>query len=178
VRPATESASTPLTPLRWPRCGAEGIGRYCSTCGNLLGGRRDPSVKHFLKEAALAVTDFDSALIRQPARERFFAEHLVFSTHFVSFLLLAIPVAGLLMGVVFRLINRLGGPTPADDDETAYISTFTAIVGLYAYLGQRRAYASGRLPALIRTGVICASLVPMIVAFKFVLFLATLAWIG
>ena len=63
MRRSTESAPTAYAPLRCPRCGAEGIGRYCSSCGSALGRQRDLSVRHFLREAALAVTDFDSALI-------------------------------------------------------------------------------------------------------------------
>ena len=303
MRPATEQAPTPLTPLRCPRCGAEGIGPYCSACGNVLSGRRDLSVKHFLKEAALAVTDLDSALVasfrslfsrpgeltaeylhgtrhrflppfrvfllcnllyfvavdrlhfnvltaplamqademvyrnasrgvlakrypqmldqtpaHQAARDslrtavttkydgateglgklivvilipiyavllqlmfvgtkRFFAEHLIFSTHFVSFLLLALPLSGLMTSGVFVLM-RLGNISRVDGDETIYITLFTAMIALYVYLGQRRVYASGRLAAAARTGVVAVTVGPMIVGFKFVLFLATLAWIG
>lgn len=303
MKQATEKTSTPLTPLRCPRCGAEGIGRYCSACGNVLGGTRDLSVKHFLKEAALAVTDFDSALIaslrsllvrpgeltaeylhgarhrflppfrvfllcnllyfvavdrlhvtvltaplvvqadqmtyrnasrailakhyplmadtalaRKPARDslrktiaaeydgategigklivvvliplfavlfqamflgtkRFFAEHLVFATHFVSFFLLSIPLSGYLAAFGFFLLRRFDVHLPSDD-ESMYVAAMTALIGTYAYLGQRRAYGSARIPALVRTAAIAVTLVPVVVAFKFVLFLTTLAWIG
>jgi hypothetical protein len=303
VKRSTESAPAPFTPLQCPRCGAEGIGRYCSSCGSRLGGRRDLSVKHFLKEAALAVTDFDSALIatfrslvtrpgqltveylygarhrylppfrvfllcnllyfvavdrlhisvltapldvqademmyrntsrailakryplmtdRSPARKaardslrtavttkydaateglgklivvvlipvyallfqvmfigakRFFVEHLVFSTYFVSLFLLAIPVAGYVAALVLLLLSRLANVHPSDDNEAAYIAAFTALIGLYAYFGQRRVYQSGRIATLIRTAAIAVTLVYVVVAFKFTLFLVTLAWI-
>jgi hypothetical protein len=301
VRRSAERATASFTPLQCPRCGAEGIGRYCSNCGSALGRQRDLSVRHFLREAALAVTDFDSALIatfrsllvrpgkltveylhgarhrflppfrvfllcnvlyfvavdqlhtnvltaplalqadqmvyknasrtllekRYPqiadrstplavrdsvqktitarydgategigklivvvlipfyavifqllfvGTKRFFAEHLVFSTHFVSFFLLGIPLAGLMTEAATWLLYRLEG-VRLPDSETIYGSVLLAMISGYVYFAQRRAYESGRVATLLRTGIVAASVLPMVVGFKFVLFLATLAWI-
>lgn len=296
-------AATPLTPLRCARCGELGVGRFCSSCGGALGRRRDLSVKHFVREAAAAVTDLDSALIgsfrallgrpgqltaayfrgerhkylppfrvfllcnlvyfvavahfgitvltaplavqmdemtyrstaraimvkRYPAlvqqatpaqREqrnalrasittrydaatesvaklivvvlipfyalllqvafigsrRYFAEHLVFATHLSGFLLLAIPALGLATtGYVdiLRLAHIHASP-----GELLYGGGIVVWFAAYAYVAQRVAYGSGRLATALRTTLLVATVVPIIVAFKFVLFLATLYWIA
>ncbi|MEP6494661.1 MAG: DUF3667 domain-containing protein [bacterium] len=293
-----------LTPLRCAKCGAEGIGGFCGNCGAKLAVRRDLSVKHFLAEATVAVTDFDSALIssfrtlfhtpgvltasylsgeryrflppfrvfllcnllyfvavahfgftvlsaplrvqademtyhtitqavltkrlhfEKPAvtaaqkahREaiqksfetkydgategiakvivvvliplyaillqvlfvgarRFFAEHLIFSTHFVAYLLIAIPAVGLSISgyrIALYSVTHILPP----DDEILYGTAIMIAVGAYVYAAQRVVYGSGRLATLARTAVVALTLVPMVVAFKFVLFFATLYWIS
>ena len=301
---ATDRAVTTLTPLRCTKCGAEGIGRFCANCGARLSARRDLSVKHFLAEATVAITDLDSALIssfralfmkpgeltasylfgdrhrflppfrifllcnllyfvavaqfgltvlsaplhvqvddmayrrvsqavltkrlhfEKPAvtpaqkthraaikktfetkydsategiaktivvvlipfyavlfqllftgQRRFFAEHLIFSTHFVSYLLIAIPALGLATsGYVLMLFYGAGIKPP--EDETWYAAGIVLAVSLYVHTAQRVVYESGRLAATARTAVVALTLVPMIVAFKFVLFFATLYWIS
>lgn len=300
----TVGADAPsLTPLQCARCGAQSVGRYCASCGSAIGGRRDLSVKHFLREAVAAITDLDSALIgsfralilrpgeltaaylrgdrhrylapfrvflfcnllyfvavaqfgitvltaplevqmdemtyrhvsraimvkRYPAltqaatpgqRERrdamrvsltarydaatesvaklivvvlipfyalvllvlyvgtrrYFAEHLTFATHLVGIFLLAIPASGLALTGYLRILAlaklhpQLG--------ELPYVAFITAWLGAYAYAAQRVVYGSGRLATSVRTVLLVATLVPIIVAFKFVLFLVTLYWIA
>lgn len=60
---STAAPAGELTPPQCAACGAHDVGRFCSNCGSALADRRDLSVKHFLREAAAAVTDLDSALI-------------------------------------------------------------------------------------------------------------------
>lgn len=48
---------------RCKRCESAEGNRYCTCCGNELGGPRDLSTKQFVKDAVVAVTDVDSALI-------------------------------------------------------------------------------------------------------------------
>ncbi len=298
------ASASPLTPLQCARCGAQSVGKYCSSCGHALVGRRDLSIKHFLREAALAVTDFDSALLgsfrtlllrpggltatylrgdrhrylppfrvfllcnllyfaavsqfhttvltapldvqmdemtyrnatraimvkrypalmqsateRQRARrdamrktittryddategigklivvvlipfyaivlqllfvgtKRYFAEHLVFATHLVSLLLLLIPASGLAVygwtSAVYRIAHIRG-----EDSELPYVVAMTLWFGVYTFVAQRVAYDSGRVAALVRTTLLAGLILPIIVAFKFVLFLVTLYWIG
>ena len=263
------------------RCGAAGIGRYCANCGTVLAGGRDLSVKHFLKEAAFAFTDFDSALIasfralifkpgvltaeylrgerhrflppfrvflfcnilyflavaqfhvtvltaplrvqademtyfkvsrailatRYPAltksataaekatsdlvdaaittkydgvtegigklivvvlipfyallfevlfvgSKRYFAEHLIFATHFVAFLLLAIPLTGIAAGGVAYLVSRLT-PLRVPDSEFVYGGAVLAAVGIYAFVAQRTVYHSARISTVDSHGGGC-----------------------
>jgi Protein of unknown function (DUF3667) len=293
-----------LTPLQCARCGAEGVGRFCSNCGSALADRKDLTVRHFLREAAAAITDLDSALIssfrallfrpgqltaayfrgerhrylppfrvfllcnllyfvvvaqfgitvltaplevqldamtyrsasraimvkRYPAlvqtatpgqRERakalraslttrydsatdavaklivvvlipfyalvlqalfvgtrrFFAEHLVFATHLVGFILLCIPATGLALTGYYRILI-LTTSFRGSDSELPYVVSVSLLFSTYAYVAQRTVYGSGRLATAVRTALLVATIVPIIVAFKFVLFLVTLYWIA
>lgn len=302
----TSSTAAPageLTPLQCATCGAHGVGRFCSDCGSALAGRQDLSVKHFLREAAAAITDLDSALIgsfralllrpgqlttayfgaerhrylapfrvflfcnllyfvlvaqfgvtvltaplatqldemtyrqvtravmikRYPAlaqtatpgqrarasamrasltarydsategvaklivvalipfyalvlailyigTRRFFAEHLVFATHFVGYVLLVIPTAGIALTGYYRLLMLTTSFRPSDD-ESPYVVFTVLLLSTYAYVAQRVVYGSGRVATVARTALLVATVVPIIVAFKFVLFFATLYWI-
>ena len=296
--PPKDETETP-TRDRCTHCEAADGNRYCTCCGRELDRRRDLSVKHFLKEAVLAVTDLDSVLIASfrslltkpgeltveylsgdrtrfmtPARlfllcnviyfiavaqigmsvltvplrmqldqmvyrnvarsmvnqhlhmeapamtleagaardsvkrvyaakydgatvgigkvivaalipfyallfqvlyvgrRRFFAEHLILATHLTAFLLAAIAVVGLAALVVEKFIS-----VGSDDEWLFDLFFLTAFTG-YAYLAQRTVYETGRTGAAVRTALLTASIIPILVALKFILFLVTLYWIG
>ncbi|MCH8961932.1 MAG: DUF3667 domain-containing protein [Bacteroidetes bacterium] len=50
--------------LRCPTCGATAIGTYCHQCGEKVGRGNDPSLWHFVREAAAALTNTDNKLFR------------------------------------------------------------------------------------------------------------------
>ncbi len=261
-----------LTPLQCAKCGAQGVGQFCSGCGTALVARQDLSVKHFLREAAVAITDLDSALIgsfralllrpgqltaayfrgerhrylppfrvfllcnllyfvvvaqfgitvltaplatqldemtyrrvtravmvkRYPAvaqsatpgpfyalvlailfvgTRRFFAEHLVFATHLVGFFLLVIPATGIALTGYYRILI-LTTSFKGSESELPYALSMLLLFSTYAYVAQRVVYGGGRLATVVRTALLVATVVPIIVAFKFVLFLTTLYWIA
>jgi len=303
VTTSTAAPAGGLTPLQCARCGAHGVGPFCSNCGSALVDRHDLSVKHFLREAAAAITDLDSALIGsfrallfrpgqltaayfgaerhrylppfrvflfcnllyfilvaqfgitvltaplstqldemsyrgvtravmvkrypklvqtatpgQRARaaalrssltarydsategvaklivvalipfyalvlailyvgtRRFFAEHLVFATHLVGFFLLVIPTTGVALTGYYRLLMLTTSFKPSDS-ELPYALSMLLLFSTYAYVAQRVVYGSGRLTTIVRTALLVTTVVPIIVAFKFVLFFATLYWI-
>jgi hypothetical protein len=108
---------------------------------------------------------------------RYFAEHLVFATHLVAFFLLAIPSSGIaVMG--WLLLSRLVAHTPMTDNELVYGGSIMLWFSSYAYVAQRVVYSAGRAATALRTVLLTATVVPIIVAFKFVLFLVTLYWIS
>ena len=294
-----------LVPRRCTKCGVVGTGQFCSACGEDLGRPRDLSFKHFMKEAFVAVTDVDSALIasfrslltrpgeltreyltgdrqrfmapfrvfllcnlvyfiavaqygvgvftapfrvqveqigyRNVARmmvnerlhteapamsleqaatrdsvkqafaarydgategigkaivfvliplyalvfqvlywreRRYFAEHLVLSTHLLAFLLLVIAVMGVVLRLVGGMMHHLTiGSTEGQSDELLTGTFLIAVFSAYTYMAQRAVYAPSRLGAGLRTLVVAATVIPMTVLFKFVLFLVTLYWI-
>jgi hypothetical protein len=47
-----------------PSCGAAGVGRYCSQCGEQRRDNRDFSIRHYLAEAVETFTHFDSKILR------------------------------------------------------------------------------------------------------------------
>ena len=291
-------------PVRCAKCGADAVGRFCAGCGSALGARRDLSVRHFLREAAAAITDIDSALlssfrmlltkpgeltasylagerhrylppfrvfllcnllyfvvaakadlgvlsvplatqlddmgyrsitratvtrrlhldqiavtpVERAARDsvkrtfetkyngategvakaivvvmiplyallfqalfagsrRYFAEHLVFATHIVAFLLVLIPISLYgLTALAFLLRHAVGYHFPPG--EAPYDVLLFLVFGWYVFVAQRRAYQSGRPAALGRTVALVLAVLPILVIFKLVLFFATLYWIS
>jgi hypothetical protein len=105
-------------------------------------------------------------------QRRFFAEHLILATHLTAFLLVAIPALGVVASVTHRAFPASG------DHELWFSAFFTATFSAYAYLAQRVVYETDRRSAAIRTVILTASIAPILVALKFVLFLVTLYWIA
>ena len=72
--PATSRAPDPVVDkppdeakqasLRCPTCGATAVGTYCHQCGEKVGRGNDPSLWHFVREAAAALTNTDNKLFR------------------------------------------------------------------------------------------------------------------
>jgi predicted amidophosphoribosyltransferase len=60
---SVEGGTELQTVRRCSRCEAVNEDRYCACCGNELDRPHDLSTKQFLKEALVAVTDVNSALI-------------------------------------------------------------------------------------------------------------------
>ena len=86
------------------------------------------------------------------------------------------------MGVVLRLVGGMMhhltiGSTEGQSDELLTGTFLIAVFSVYTYLTQRAVYAPSRVGAGLRTLVVAATVIPMTVLFKFVLFLVTLYWI-
>jgi hypothetical protein len=91
--------------------------------------------------------------------------------YLVAFLLLAIAAIALAAAAA----NRLGS---AGKGQLVFDTFFIAAFSLYVYLAQRTVYETGRGGAVVRTALLAASMLPIIVAIKFVLFVVTLHWVG
>jgi hypothetical protein len=115
-------------------------------------------------------------LVLYAGRGRFFAEHLVFSTHLISFLMLAIAALGALASLIGGMTHQLV-IARSGVDEIIYSTVLIAVFAAYVYRAQRVVYATSARGALARTAILAVSVGPMLVAFKFVLFFATLYWI-
>jgi hypothetical protein len=109
-------------------------------------------------------------------RDRFYAEHLVFSTHLIAFLMLAIAALGTLAGLIGGMAHQLS-IARGGTDEIVYSIVLILVFSAYVFQAQRIAYGASARGAAIRTVILTAIIGPMLVAFKFVLFLATLYWI-
>ena len=109
-------------------------------------------------------------------RGRFYAEHLVFSTHLVAFLMLTVAALGAVAGGVGGMMHQLS-LSRGGDDELIYSVILVVAFSTYVYQAQRVAYGVSARGAAGRMLVVALSSVPMLIAFKFVLFLATLYWI-
>lgn len=109
-------------------------------------------------------------------RGRFYAEHLVFSTHLIAFLMLIIAALGAVAGGVGGMMHRLS-ISRGGEDELLYSVILVVAFSTYVYQALRVAYGSSARGAVLRTVVLAFASLPMIIAFKFALFLATLYWI-
>lgn len=109
-------------------------------------------------------------------RDRFYAEHLVFSTHLIAFLMLAMAALGSIAGIFGGMAHQLS-VVRGDADELIYSAILTVAFSVYVFRAQRVAYGASSRGAAIRTLILTLSIGPMLVTFKFVLFLATLYWI-
>ncbi len=106
-------------------------------------------------------------------RRRFFAEHLILSTHMTAFLLVAI--AGL--GVIAAGAQRLAGAWSLNN-ELLFSTFFSVAFVSYSYVAQRVAYETDRMGAAIRTGLFAIAMVPILTVLKFILFVVTLHWVS
>jgi hypothetical protein len=102
---------------------------------------------------------------------RYYFEHLIFATHFYTFLLLWMLVATrLLAGGLALAGSRLTNP----EFDTAVSSII--VVGLAGYLfgAFRAAFADKIAAAVARAAVVAAFIFPIVVAYRFLLFFVTL----
>jgi hypothetical protein len=102
-------------------------------------------------------------------RRRYFVEHVVFATHFYSFLLVGSPVALAVLIQVLRGARRLGADV-AWFGEGALSLAMTLIWGIYLALAARRFYGLGRLGAIWRGAVLAFGTMLVLFAYRFVLF--------
>lgn len=109
-------------------------------------------------------------------RGRFYAEHLVFSTHLIAFLMLIVAALGAVAGGVGGMMHRLS-LSRGGEDELLYSVILIVAFSTYVYQALRVAYGTSARGAAIRMAILAMSSIPMLIAFKFVLFLATLYWI-
>jgi hypothetical protein len=108
---------------------------------------------------------------------RYFAEHLIFATHFTAFMVIVIPtIAGVVTGYAGIAYATLGVQWSKLDPVTIW--GIMGVLAVYAYRAQRVVYETGRMSAIARTAAVMFAVPLILLAFKFMLFLATLYWIG
>jgi hypothetical protein len=109
---------------------------------------------------------------------RYFAEHLVFATLYVSMYLLALPAAVLCLTGYWWIASYVVRKLPATHFEDILGTLLMVLLGVYVYAAQREFYQSRWWATLARTVVMALSAIPVLMAFKFFLFYVTLYWIG
>ena len=108
---------------------------------------------------------------------RYFAEHLVFATHFVAVLLIALPAIGFAF-TGYQFLWYYATRTVVGEGEAPFVLSIVLSFALYASLAQRTVYGGSRIATTTRTALLASTVVPIIPVFKFVLFFVTLYWIG
>lgn len=108
-------------------------------------------------------------------RRRYFVEHLLASTHFLSFMLLFLLLSQAVIGVPLlgiAYVADLLGYTFAVNEEVTVLFVFVA---LFAYLwpALRRTYSDGRGTSLVRAVITSAAVIPLILIYREFLFWVT-----
>ncbi|HEX8362718.1 MAG TPA: DUF3667 domain-containing protein [Longimicrobium sp.] len=103
---------------------------------------------------------------------RYFVQHLVFATHFVSVLLLLLAPVALVLALLARIVYAAG---LGADLAFAIGDSFgpTLVSGVYLTLALRTAYGEGRGLSVAKAAVLSLGMLPVFTVYRFVLFLAT-----
>lgn len=104
---------------------------------------------------------------------RYFAEHLVFATHFVAVFLLLILLLSALLHLGTRAAGVLRGAVAASLDDDLAVALLLAMLVAYLYPALRRVYGSGRLAAALRAGLLAFALLYAVQLYRFILFFTT-----
>jgi hypothetical protein len=107
---------------------------------------------------------------------RYFAEHLILATHFTAFMVIVIPtIVGVVTGYSWIAYVALGIRWSQLDSITVW--GIMGVLAMYVYRAQRVVYETGRPSAIARTAAVMFAVPLVLIAFKFMLFLATIYWI-
>jgi Protein of unknown function (DUF3667) len=102
---------------------------------------------------------------------RYFFEHLVFATHFMAFMLLWILAGGMTMGIGLRLAGVHWTGQRFDN-----VISLVLLAGMivYLFLALRKAYGDRWWAALTRSLLLGAAFLPVLLAYRLMLFFVTL----
>ena len=101
---------------------------------------------------------------------RYFFEHLVFATHFVAFVLLWILVAGISLNIAFRAAGVAGA------GQRDQLISLVLLLGLavYLFLALKRVYGDRMIRAAARSLAMVVLFLPVLRAYRLLLFFVTL----
>jgi hypothetical protein len=104
---------------------------------------------------------------------RFFVEHLVFSTHYVAFLLLALPAQALLLTKPLTwALHSLKAPAGLVPLATDLLPTMALLLA-YLYPAVGRAYGHGRWLSACKAVALSLGMMYVIMAYRFILFVTS-----
>jgi hypothetical protein len=108
------------------------------------------------------------ALLHAGRREPF-VKHLVFGLHLLAFLLLVLLLVGTAVLATWRILPAAGAVLQRESTLTILLFI---VLGPYFYLGMRRVYRSHPVTAALRATLLFLSLPLLLLAYRFILFLA------
>ena len=132
----------------------------------------DAAVDAHARTLAFLLVPIFALLAMLVSWRRYFVQHLVFATHFVAFLLLVLTPAVMALSALARLAYRAGlGVDAAYAIGDSFGPALLCAVYLAAAL--RTAYGEGPVPAAVKGVVLSLGMLPVLTAYRFILFLAT-----
>lgn len=104
-------------------------------------------------------------------RRPLFVAHLVFATHFFSFLLLLLTTFHLAVSFLLRRLHALGLPVPESD--LLYTTIILFACGVYLFHASKRMYAQGRAATLLKCVLLVVWLGVVVQSYRLALFFTT-----
>ena len=108
-------------------------------------------------------------------RHRYFVEHLIASTHFLSFMLLFLLLSQVVIGLPLLAISAIAdlmGYTISINEELTILIIFVALIS-YLWPALRRTYGDRAIGSLLRSLVASAAVIPLILLYREFLFWVT-----
>jgi hypothetical protein len=118
-------------------------------------------------------------VILYPSRKRYYSDHLTFSLSFMSFILfgifLALPfIVEFTYLMVYKFTGYASGP---DYNGNVFSLILLTLIGLYLYPALKRFYGQSVGLTLTKTFFMTILIFPVLLTYRFILFLVTLAMI-
>jgi hypothetical protein len=104
---------------------------------------------------------------------RYYVEHIVFSLHLFSFLLLLIAGMHGALFVAWRARHIFGLDVSLLQSDNFVTLLMLSIFGTYLLFALRRAYRQGKTLAIFKCLALCLSIIPVIQLYRFILFFTT-----
>ncbi len=104
-------------------------------------------------------------------QKKFFTEHLVFATHFFSWLLLFKIIFEPLEHLLFILLGRIGMDLSFADGEAFWGLQTAFFVFIYLLLAVKRYYNQSLIVNILKSAVVTYSLLYIVFIYRFILFL-------
>lgn len=105
---------------------------------------------------------------------RYFFEHLVFATHFYTFVLLLILTGVYVFSLWVTLAARMGMRLSGATLEMASGVFVCSGIAVYLFYGLRHTFAGSKMTAMLRALALTAAFLPILFAYRFLLFFVTL----
>jgi hypothetical protein len=103
---------------------------------------------------------------------RYFFEHLVFATHYYSFVLLSILVWAFGFDFIVRPAERVAGLHINPEETAAVVLSIT--LAIYLYLALRRVYGAGAVTSVLRAAALSGTLFLNLQIYRLLLFFVTM----
>ena len=101
---------------------------------------------------------------------RYFVEHLVFATHFYSFLLLLLLAVSVAVNIYFRVVRRFALPVPDVDYDLIASFIILAACAVYLSTALRRVYGQARWLTFLKCAFLIFAAICILQLYRFILF--------
>ncbi len=103
---------------------------------------------------------------------KYLFKHLVFATHFYTFVLLMFLSTAYGFGFLAKMAARLGRPMSGYFLENAASGFALVVIAVYLVIALRKAHGGSKLATALRALILTAAFFPILLSYRFLLFLS------